>query len=401
MDQQQFNSLLEKWLSGRLHGEEHDLFWHALSEAEKQEWISRAFYRDLVDGRYSGLSSAAQQAAALAKLEQAIDSRDSSAKPGPVWLRSAWFRAAAVVIMAVGIYSWWKAGSVDKVEITSSVPSTGIPADIEPGRPKATLTLADGTLIPLDDVEQGLLARQQGITIEKPDKGRLVYKISNRDSPGASTVLQYNTITTPKGGQYQLTLSDGSQVWLNSASSIRIPAAFSENQRVVEMTGEVYFEVTNDKNRPFTVMVNGENRIEVLGTKFNVNAYDNEPAIEATLLEGSVKVANAQQNRLLVPGQQARMKAATIELIREADIEKVMAWKNGFFNFEEASLREVMNQLERWYDIEVEYEPNIPDIRFGGEMSRNVPLSDLLKGLKEMHIDFQIKEGRKLMIKSR
>jgi ferric-dicitrate binding protein FerR (iron transport regulator) len=240
-------------------------------------------------------------------------------------------------------------------------------------------------------------------------------------------------VHTPKGRQFSLLLPDGTQVWLNAASSIRYPTTFTEGQRRVEVSGEVYFEIARNTKMPFRASVNNKAEVEVLGTHFNVNAYENEEYINTTLLEGSIKVQAggaaqpgnndssqvASPDRpdphpaqpssvILKPGQQAlmqvgettqpAMKAQPGITVVDADIDQVMAWKNGAFNFNGASLEEVMRQLERWYDIEVIYEKGVPDIRIGGELSRDVSLAGLLKGLKESKVRFRIEEGHRLVV---
>jgi ferric-dicitrate binding protein FerR (iron transport regulator) len=235
--------------------------------------------------------------------------------------------------------------------------------------------------------------------------------------PSASTAPVYNNLTTPRGRQFQLILPDGSKAWLNAGSSLRYPTVFSADERRVEVTGEVYFEVAHDKTKPFFVNIlpspgrdAGGGSIKVLGTEFNVNAYANEAAIKTTLLKGKVKFvyksaipdksgrAGNPQSAILKPGEQAVFTHdSRLTIYDHADVDKAVAWKKGIFNFEDASLEEVMRQLERWYDIEVVYEKNIPDIKFGGKMSSDVSLSGLLKSLQEMDVHFRV-EGRKLIV---
>jgi ferric-dicitrate binding protein FerR (iron transport regulator) len=204
--------------------------------------------------------------------------------------------------------------------------------------------------------------------------------------------ILYNTMSTPRGRQFEITLPDGTHVWLNAASSIRYPTVFAGNERKVELDGEAYFEVTKNAKQPFIVRARNKATIEVLGTSFNISAYENEKSLNTTLLDGSVKV----NGTILKPGQQARVTDA-VRVTDHADIDKVMAWQRGFFNFEGATLEEVMQQLERWYDIDVEYEQGIPDIEFGGEMSRNMSLNGVLVALEKSGIHYRL-EGRKLIV---
>jgi ferric-dicitrate binding protein FerR (iron transport regulator) len=274
--------------------------------------------------------------------------------------------------------------------------------DLLPGTNGAILTLANGKQIVLDSAGNGLLAVQgQSKVVNK--NGEIVYKGEN-DASGPNEIL-YNTMTTPKGRQYQLVLADGSKVWLNAASSIRFPATFSNNERRVEITGEAYFEIaaaysSNTNNKiPFIVSANGTD-IKVLGTHFNVNAYNDESAIRTTLLEGSVNVssANSRQSITIKPGQQSQVtKAGNIKVMDDVDVDAVMAWKNGYFSFQQADLTTVMRQVSRWYDVDIVYEGTIPNRRFGGEITRNTNASQVLQILEDSKIHFRI-EGKKIVV---
>jgi ferric-dicitrate binding protein FerR (iron transport regulator) len=208
-------------------------------------------------------------------------------------------------------------------------------------------------------------------------------------------------MTTPKGRQFQVTLPDGTNVWLNAASSVRYPTSFTGNERRVEVTGEAYFEVVKNAAKPFIVEVNNKAAVEVLGTSFNINAYGDERSVRATLLSGSIRVgvpfAGRKKAVVLAPGQQAEVAGTQITVAENQDADKILAWKNGLFNFDGADLEEVMRQLERWYNIEVVYENGIPHTRFIGEMSRQIALTDLLDILKRTEVDFRV-EGRKLIV---
>ncbi len=202
-------------------------------------------------------------------------------------------------------------------------------------------------------------------------------------------------MSTPRGRQFQVTLPDGTAVWLNAASSIRYPTAFTGAERKVEITGEVYFEVKKDI-RPFIVSADNRAEVTVLGTSFNVNSYSNEAGVKATLLEGTVQVSKDEQSVIIKPGEQADVQK-TISVTKGVALEKVMAWKAGLFNFENVSLDEAMRQLERWYDIEVVYEKGIPNIELDGEMSKDITLNGLMNVLKELGVRYRL-EGRRLII---
>ena len=248
--------------------------------------------------------------------------------------------------------------------------------DVLPGGDKATLTLADGSKIVLDDAQNGTLAQQGRSKIIKVD-GKLTYDPAYKNSKE----IVFNTISTPKGGQYQLELPDGSKVWLNANSSIHFPTAFVEKERRVEITGEAYFEVAKNRDMPFIVTVNHA-EIQVLGTHFNVNAYNDEDIIKTTLLEGSVRFVHGVSTNMLKPGQQSQLASnGMIKVLSNVDLEEVVAWKNGMFDFKNAGIETVMRQLSRWYDVEIEYNGKTDDLFFA-DMRRNIKLSDALKALE-------------------
>lgn len=302
------------------------------------------------------------------------------------FLRRRIMAAASVILLLVaGAYLW----TSNKKDTSPATVAT----IITPGKAGAILTLADGSQVVLDSLANGVIAKQNGARVVLTN-GQLAYD----PTENSNGEIVFNTIATPKGRQFQVTLPDGTQVWLNAASSIRYPTAFSGEERKVEVTGEAYFEVAKNTNMPFRVSVNNKAEIKVLGTHFNVNAYENEKAIATTLLEGSVRVAATEPgNVILQPGQQAQIENASIKIIKNANTDKAIAWKNGLFYFDGASLAEIMRQLERWYDIEVVYEKGIPDIEFEGEMTKDVSLDGLLVMLGKTEIHFRI-EGRKLIV---
>lgn len=314
------------------------------------------------------------------------------------WLRYA---AAILIIAGAGAYFWFRQAPSAPAVATQ----TSSPVNIPPGGNKAVLTLADGSTIVLDSASEGNLAQQGDIRIIKLGSGQLAYEGASalnsqgrRQAVNATVLPSYNTISTPVGGQYQIVLQDGSKVWLNAASSIRFPTRFIK-ERVVTVTGEVYFEIAENTQLPFKVKVGGQAEIDVLGTHFNVKAYEGEDRVYTTLLEGAVRINTEKYRQILKPGQQAQiMPEGSVTTVNQADIARVMAWKNGLFNFDGVDLSEVMRQLERWYDIEVVYQKGVPEILFGGKMSRNVPLSDVLTALKEWDVHFKMEGGRKLIV---
>jgi transmembrane sensor len=269
--------------------------------------------------------------------------------------------------------------------------------DIDPGRNNATLTLDNGTTIVLDSAVNGILAQQGNADIQKIN-GQIAYRETN---DAASSKPVYNTVTTANGNQYQLVLTDGSKVWLNAASSIRFPATFTGNERKVDITGEVYFEVAKDATKPFKVSFKDKSgapeEILVLGTHFNVNAYPDEPEIKTTLLEGSVRIKNTTGVKMLEPGQQARIKSGDIEVKKAVDIEQVIAWKNGYFVFDNTDVYTLMRQVSRWYNVEINFEGKVTGDGFSGKISRDVTLSKIIRVLEmnDVHI---VADGRKITI---
>jgi hypothetical protein len=288
------------------------------------------------------------------------------------FLKTSWLRyAAAVILLVGGVATWYKLSGLFH---QSSLPQMRIAhkgAEIAPGTNRAILTVGNKSI--------DLATNKTGIAI-----GNTIRYMDGEKITDAGQLLQ---LTTSKGGQYQAVLPDGTKVWLNAASSIKFPSMFKGNKREVEITGEAYLEVASNRKQPFFVHTAKET-VQVLGTSFNINSYENEPA-KTSLVEGSIKV----NNQLLTPGQ-----AYKDGRIITTDLGKDIAWKNGLFNFEGATLKEVMNQLSHWYDIDVVYEKEISEIDFGGKISRTVSLSSVLKGLEDAApVHFRI-EGRKVIV---
>lgn len=272
--------------------------------------------------------------------------------------------------------------------------------DVLPGSTKATLTLADGRQITLDEEKEGALTREGNVVVRKTRDGQLIYDMSGvAGSSKGKSQTAYNIISTPSGGKYMLILEDGTKVWMNSASSLKFPVAFTGDTRNVELTGEAYFEVARNRNKPFFVKGRGLD-IKVLGTSFNLNSYASEPAAIATLIEGSVEVSGAGKKVLLKPGNQAGVSGSGISLVPHADLEEATAWKNGYFQFRDARLSEIMRQLARWYDVTVEYDRNLPDEEYTGVISQSVKISKVLEMLEQGGgVEFRI-DGRKITVLS-
>ncbi|HEY0175092.1 MAG TPA: FecR domain-containing protein [Pedobacter sp.] len=304
-----------------------------------------------------------------------------------------WIAAAAVLLVALGTGLYFYTGSDSHAVKTAKVQYAG---HIKPGGNKAVLTLANGKRISLTEAKNGQLAEQSGISITKRADGQLVYTAGKT---GLSGSLAYNTIEIPRGGQYQLELPDGTRVWLNAASSLRYPTGFSGHERRVELKGEAYFEVAKNKAMPFHVS-SGKQDVEVLGTHFNVNSYTDEKVIETTLLEGSVKVTDQFSHfvQVIRPGQQALLSPDHRIAVKEADVSKAVAWKNGDFSFRDDDLPYIMRQISRWYDVEVVYQGEIPVSKFAGQASRKITLGQMMDIIKASGIQVTLK-GRTLFIK--
>lgn len=306
--------------------------------------------------------------------------------------------AAAIVLLAAGGWYFTRHNG-QSATIAAATPAPPSRQDIQPGSEKATLTLADGSTIDLDNASAGSLATQGGAQVRKTGDGRITYAAAT-----PSEEKTYNILSTPKGGQYRLTLQDGTQVWLNAGSSVRYPTAFSGKERRVEVTGEAYFDVARNPDMPFRVAVRGftstATEIEVLGTQFNVNAYSDEPAMKTTLLEGAVRLVTPAASATLRPAQQAilgsggEMRTASVP-----DPEEVIAWKEGAFEFDHADIATVMRQISRWYDVDVVYQGPVPADQFSGRFPRKTSLAGVLKIMNISGVQL-IAENKKIIIRS-
>jgi transmembrane sensor len=301
--------------------------------------------------------------------------------------------AAAVLIAATTSYIFLKQVHPEG-RPTEDI--AGKSLDIAPGSNTATLTLADGSRIRLDDKASGNVKELPGLVITKTRKGELIYTTTHH--PGAEFSNAKNTITTPRGGQYQVILPDGTHVWLNAASSLTYPQSFAGKTRSVRLEGEAYFEVAKVQAMPFNVFTGSQN-VEVTGTHFNINAYMDEEAIETTLLEGGITVHHQGRSQRIKPGQRALVLSNSSAFQVDAvDTDAIVAWKNGVFDFNNASLSQVMNQLERWYDIKVNYS-SLPAKRYTGMVPRGANLSRVLNMLELTgNIRFKIENNRQLTV---
>ncbi|HWK06218.1 MAG TPA: FecR domain-containing protein [Puia sp.] len=410
--------LAEKWRNGSILPEEKQAFIDWYNQFNDNELVLGPGYEPLINQlRAEMLVAIRQRISADSAADSTADSTRTTAAATTETIpfyKMGWFRlsAAAALIMVVATTTWFLAFRKEKTTAPLAAQKT-VPSargDVMPGRNKAILTLGDGSTIELDSARTGNIIRDGNAQIQKMKDGQLKYMPAES---GAASAIKYNVLSTPRGGEYKLVLPDGSQVWLNAASAIRYPTAFTGNERKVEVSGEAYFEVTKNAAMPFKVLVKQKDlmhsaqaktmdpmEIEVLGTSFNVNAYEDEAAINTTLLQGSVKLTQGKVSGMLKPGQQAqRREDGSIRWIPNADTANAVAWKNGVFEFGDESLQTVMRQIARWYDVEVVYEGNMPADRFTGRVSRNTSLAGVLKILKLSDIRLTI-ENKKIIVRS-
>jgi transmembrane sensor len=382
-----FNELWEGYLTDKLSNEEiKELL--GLMQSEDQTLLT-SIEALLEDNSYKNLAVENREEVIFQKVLQRGEEARSAGRI-IFWRRLV---AAAAVLFIISMGTFYLLRDNKKTELALETKQTEKPESIEPGGDRAVLTLADGTQIILDTAGNGSLAEEGGIKVIKID-GQLTY--SGEANP--SEVL-YNTVSTPRGGQYQLVLEDGSRVWLNAASSLRFPSAFSGKERIVELKGEGYFEVAPNSKMPFYVRVN-DMTVEVVGTHFNINSYSDEPEIRTTLLEGKVKVQNGGSNVSLQPGQQAIMRhdQEKLVIIDDVDLEQVVAWKNGKFLFKSTDLDNVMRQLSRWYDVDIIYEKKINETISGG-LPRSQDINQLLKIMESTgKVAFEIK-GKQIIVR--
>ena len=309
--------------------------------------------------------------------------------------RFRWIAIAASILPFIIIGSYF---SIHKKVIPQQVTQNLASKNNIQSSNKATLTLANGKKIILDDARSGKLAVQGNVAITKANDGRIIYDATGQSTVAATGPVAYNTVTTPKGGQYQVILPDGSFVMLDAASSITYPSAFTGNTRDVKLTGEAYFEVAKDPTKPFRVNVNNKQQIEVLGTHFNIQAYPDDSNIKTTLLEGSVKLFYNNKQAVLRPGQMAINNPGQSLLIKEADIYEVMAWKNNLFIFNNENIKSIMKRLARWYDVDVVFDGDMKKVNFYGNYSRAKSLTNLLKYIELTEkVHFKI-EGRRVTV---
>jgi transmembrane sensor len=381
MEQERLKQLTEKYHKGTLNKEErkelNDWFHDLNFDGDLESWISDAGSEELfINNLYLDIKE---------KLRvQGVSSGQYKYK---------WIAMAASILLCIGIGIFF---IYNKKPVAQRNIAQNYKKPILPGSNKAILTLSNGKQILLSGAATVQLAFQGNTIINRVSNGAVIYRATGNSTKNDTAKVQYNILTTPRGGQHALTLSDGTMVWLNAASSIKFPVTFSGTDRTVEITGEVYFEVVHNAKKPFRVLARGET-IEDLGTHFDVNAYDDEAAVKTTLIHGKVRVAQNNNSAILRPGEQSLVvNNATNSGIRimKADTALVMAWKNGLFKFHNADLAEVMRQLARWYDVKVMLKGNISDRQFSGEITRDVNMSDVFEILSYLKVNFHVEQER-------
>jgi len=393
MQEAQLRLFFERYASGTNTVEEHQQFveWLKTASLDEVEVILEQ-YDSAFPVNFSG---GEVDPGLVSQIEATLDQYELGKEQNPKRSRIIWGKfffkmaAASLIICTAGVIGYF---ALKKPELNTITKTPILPVKVigAPGTNKAVLTLADGSTIMLDDANNGQIATQGGTQIVKLANGQLVYKALS--SKPDEVVL--NTLTTPRGGQFKLNLPDGSKVWLNAVSSIKYPTAFIGTERNVEIAGEAYFEVAHDPAKQFKVSVNGM-EVKVLGTHFNINAYNDEETFKTTLLEGSVSLKKSDVAVTIKPGQQAQVGNENgIRVVNNVDVDQAVAWKNGYFSFYRADLQTVIRQISRWYDVEIQYSGHIPEGQFGGKIDRNSNVSEVLKILEESGVHFRIEEKR-------
>ncbi|MBT2557088.1 FecR family protein [Hymenobacter sp. ISL-91] len=382
MTDEEYLTLYERYYAGTATPTERARFEASLAEAELPE----------LPWREGPLGAPGPVRAAIwARLARSMQRR-------PALRRRRALLAASLAVGLIGMLALWLpnqlAPGAGPAPLATTRPA---PSRLEPGRNQALLTLADGRTVRLADAGPGLLAQQGGRQVRQTAPGELSYQGAAGNSAAADSLLR-NTVRTPRGGQYQLQLPDGSRVWLNADSRLEFPVAFGRRRRVVQLTGEAYFEVAKDAARPFEVEA-GAARVTVLGTHFNMQAYPDEPAPVTTLLEGAVRLRQGAAQVLLRPGQQGRPRPDGTIAVRTVDARSAVAWKEGRFVFDDEPLEGIMRQVARWYDVQVRYEGQLSNKSFHGSISRFREAADVLHMLELTGAVHFTTEGRRITVR--
>jgi transmembrane sensor len=389
--------LLDQWLSGKATVEEKN----ALMELLKTGAYARDIKNTLEDSLAKNQDGPSWNEERLDEMMQNIVSDKTASQNKQPAMIISWpkrIAAAAIIIMLLTSAAYLVLNRNSNVVAKEQVVVNQPAQDVNPGTSKAVLTLANGSVILLDSAATGNIAEQGAANIIKTAGGQIAYDVKDPQHMLAENV-EYNVLATPRGGQYKLVLPDGSLVWLNAESSIRYPTVFAGSTRSVEVTGEVYLEVAKQK-KAFLVGLSDGSSIQVLGTRFNVNAYKDESAIKTTLLQGSVKILTGSDSAIISPGEQAQVSlgnSRTIRILADADMDQVMAWKNGLISFRGLDIKRIMKLIERWYDMDVVFQGNLSERTFTGEAESTAKLSEILRILRLNDINFKV-EGKRIIV---
>lgn len=379
MPEQTLTYYLEKYAQGNLGSEEKQLLLQMLKEPANQALANQLLDSDWELWKNNGMDFSSEVQRIQSKVAAAIELEAGKERATVTRKLSSlqWKWAAAIVVLVgaaiMGLVMFSHKPSHPSSEALVSETSTQMPDN------HAVLTLSDGKKITLDNVANGAIAQQGNTSIHKMENGEIIYKPSNTNTAS----LMMNTVSTPKGKDYKVQLPDGTLVWLNAASSLSFPASFTGDNRAVSLSGEAYFEVAKDRSKPFIVRTS-DAAIEVLGTHFNVSDYAEDNIGSVSLLEGSIRFTRGKESEVLRPGEKVQFVKGsnTLSLMRNIEEEQVLAWKNGNFYFKEQDIETVMNQIGRWFDLEIVYEGKKPDIKMWGMMGRDTDLEVLLKSLE-------------------
>ena len=404
MNQNKLIELLGLFVDGGISREEYDLLFDYIRANSEDEELNIAIDTVFKNSKkFNPLNGDDKEVLlqSIIRNKHFVSEIQNELETIPAFAPRLWYQlgvAASILLLIVtSLFFYTNRTPVNKLALKVVEPKKA--AVILPGDNKAILTLSDGTKIILEDAKNGILANQAGVSIQKTSDGKLLYSFSNSAntvSPETKENVIYNKIETPIGGKYQVNLPDGSKVWLNSSSSLRFSALFNGDTREVELSGEAYFDVSKNKSKPFRVITKDQ-IVEVLGTQFNINSYSDEGPIKTTLIEGSVKIIYKDKVVLLSPGQQFQPKEL-VSAVLEADTEEVVAWKEGYFVFKNEDIKSIMRKLSRWYNVEVSYSGDIPEVGFGGNISRSKDISEVLDVLQLTNaIHFKV-EGRRITV---
>jgi ferric-dicitrate binding protein FerR (iron transport regulator) len=397
--------LLEKYLANSCSQEELDMLLTSVSENAGSDALHQtleACWEQVRGEKHSPEVNAAALYQAILQREDEFGRKRRLRRRRLARYRTATLASVVAIVIAWGVLLMLRPRPSALVKPLVAAHSR-FKNDVQPGGNKAVLVLANGQSIVLDSANNGTLAMQGGIKVVKLSNGQLVYRaaLDNQDSAPV-----YNTISTPRGGEYELVLQDGTRVWLNAESSVRYPTVFTGKYRSVELSGEAYFEVAPRASNPFKIyMLNqptgaekNRKEIDVLGTKFNVMAYEEEKVIRTTLLEGAIQVGDESGKDLMKPGQQAEWQPGSgVRITDDADLDAAIAWKNGFFSFDRSDIRTIMRQLSRWYDLKVTYKDGGTVKTFWGGIQKDLPLSDVLRILEKSGVEFSI-DGKNVIV---